>query len=293
VLTTLNGGTNWYGAEITGAPILDTTDSDIQPTGLAASAGSLAKVAAADHVHTSSVIGSVTVTGSPAAGNVPTVTSDPTVAEWQTPAAGVTLDTSDIPQPNGNGNAGTGGQAAVSNHVHPSGGGWAPSHFGWQAWAYDPNALTSGVTQAANVVLLVGLQLGQAIPITKVYFALSAAAVTVTGAQAGVYNASGTLLVSADASARVQTTAFQAVTVSSTTIGPGLVWAALVGQATTMYGVYRGAAAVSGPVSNLGLPAASTRYGTYSAGVSGGTLPSSITPSGITQVASQFWAAAA
>jgi hypothetical protein len=98
---------------------LDTTASDIQPLGTRA-AGSSSLAAAADHVHaTTNIIDGVTVSGVPVAGNAITATSG-TTANWQTPAAGVTLDTTatDI-QPLGTRAAGATGKAADAGHVHP------------------------------------------------------------------------------------------------------------------------------------------------------------------------------
>ena len=97
---------------------LDSTSGDIQPLGTQA-AGSSGQAARADHVHaTSSVINGVTVSGTPASGKVPTCTSG-SAATWQTPAGGVTLDTTstDI-QPLGVQAAGSSGQAAAADHVH-------------------------------------------------------------------------------------------------------------------------------------------------------------------------------
>jgi hypothetical protein len=97
---------------------LDTTATDIQPLGTRA-AGSTGQAADAGHIHaTTSVINGVTVSGTPATGKSITCTSG-SAATWQTPAAGVTLDTtsSDI-QPLGVQAAGSSGQAAAADHVH-------------------------------------------------------------------------------------------------------------------------------------------------------------------------------
>jgi hypothetical protein len=67
-----------------------------------------------------STIDGVTVSGTPSTGQSITATS-PTTANWQTPAAGVTLDStaSDI-QPLGSRAAGSVGKAADAGHVHPA-----------------------------------------------------------------------------------------------------------------------------------------------------------------------------
>ena len=99
---------------------LDATAGDIQPLGTQA-AGSTGKAADAGHVHAStSVIDGVAVSGIPVLGNTITAT-DGTHANWQTPAAGVTLDTTatDIVAA-GTQAAGATGKAADAGHVHPT-----------------------------------------------------------------------------------------------------------------------------------------------------------------------------
>jgi len=99
---------------------LDGTGTDIQPLGVQA-AGSSGQAAKADHVHaTTSILNGVTVSGTPASGKVPTCTSS-SAATWQTPASGVTLDStsSHIAVLAASGVAGSIGQAADSGHQHP------------------------------------------------------------------------------------------------------------------------------------------------------------------------------
>lgn len=107
--------------EASGAGVaLDSTSSDIQPLGTRA-AGSTGLAADAGHIHaTTSIIDGVTVSGTPVSGNVITATSG-TAANWQTPAGGVTLDSTagDLQPDAVTAVAGSVGKAADAGHQHP------------------------------------------------------------------------------------------------------------------------------------------------------------------------------
>jgi hypothetical protein len=98
---------------------LDSTSGDIAALGTQA-AGTNTQAARADHVHpATSIINGVTVSGSPSSGKSIVCTSG-SAATWSTPAAGVTLDTSDNPAALGSASPGVSGQASPADHVHPS-----------------------------------------------------------------------------------------------------------------------------------------------------------------------------
>jgi hypothetical protein len=119
-LTVGSGATSLTWVTPAAGVTLDGTGTDIQPLG-AQSAGSSGQAAKADHVHaTTSIIDGVTVSGTPATGKVPICTSS-SAATWQTPASGVTLDStaSDIHALAASAVAGSVGQAADAGHIHP------------------------------------------------------------------------------------------------------------------------------------------------------------------------------
>ena len=111
------GQASWQpgGAGVT----LDSTNGDIAALGTQ-SAGFLGTAARADHIHpTTSIINGVAVSGTPALNKTITCT-DATHATWSTPAAGVTLDTTDNPAGLAAASPGVSGQASPADHVHPT-----------------------------------------------------------------------------------------------------------------------------------------------------------------------------
>src|ERR1039458_7174538 len=96
-----------------------------------------------------SVIDSVTLTGTPTSGQVPTATSG-TAAHWSTPAAGVTLDTTpgDIAALGTQYQGGI-GKAADAGHVHPTTGVVLTSSF-------PLNQNTTGTAAGLSSTLAIG-----------------------------------------------------------------------------------------------------------------------------------------
>ena len=147
---------------------LDGTSGDIQPLGVQA-AGSSGQAAKADHVHaTTSVINGVTVSGTPASGKVPTCTSS-SAATWQTPASGVTLDTtgSHIAVLAASGVAGSIGEAADSGHQHPWTGLALLSGAAFTGAVSCTKAVTSGVVALTDAsTISVNAALGNTFRVT-------------------------------------------------------------------------------------------------------------------------------
>lgn len=122
-LTGATAPSRWVGGTASGAPASGTfgagdfvvdTSGDVWVCTAAGSPGTWKGLSG-----NASAIDGVTVTGTPVAGNVITATSA-TAADWQTPAAGVTLDTNaaDIQAVGAAAAAGSTGKASDAGHVH-------------------------------------------------------------------------------------------------------------------------------------------------------------------------------
>jgi hypothetical protein len=167
-LTVGSGATSLTWVTPAAGVTLDGTGTDIQPLGVQ-SAGSSGQAAKADHVHaTTSVLNGVTVSGSPATGKVPICTSS-SAATWQTPASGVTLDTTsaDIAALGASASWGSGSLAAASTHVHPSTGVALLAGAAFTGAVSSTKAVTSGVVSLTDAgTIAVNAALGNTFRVT-------------------------------------------------------------------------------------------------------------------------------
>lgn len=220
-----------------------------------------------------------------------------------------TLDGVTAPFHNGGGNTtlivgrdvgfGPTGSVTGSNVTDP----WGASDLGYAAVAFDPLMQTS--TGTANLITagtlnLIGLQLRIPATIADLDLWVIGAGAGLTTALAGLYNSAGTLIGhtgsqtagwASAGTAPVQLALTAQVTNSLTDLVPGLYWVGLLGAGTTMpsFSQAPGSAAGSGNVVTNGriASAAVARYATNGSGLS--ALPTSFTPSGLTQSHVAAW----
>lgn len=176
---------------------------------------------------------------------------------------------------------------------------WIPSDADFLAWTFDPVACSTGDAPALNTITLARINVRAARSCTSVAIAVTAAGVGLTtgenfvglyvGQAVGTYTAGQLVGTSVD-----QTSAWGSTGVKAGTLAAGPValpaafyWAAILPNGGTAPSIAR-AANVSSSLSNLGMSAAYSRAATAGAGT---VLAASITPSSLTQISSQRWAA--
>jgi hypothetical protein len=167
-------------------------------------------------------------------------------------------------------------------------GNWDPDDHGIISWAYDPVIGSTGSAVTAGVLSLTRLNVKQAVTATSIYWHNNSAG-TVTSGQnfIGLYDSTGTRLVSSAIAGTSVATGFKTQTISQALL-PGFYWVAFLFNGTTMPQPIRLATYGASPI-NVGLSAAQTRFGTILTGQT--SLPTSFTPSSIAQSALSLWAA--
>lgn len=176
------------------------------------------------------------------------------------------------------------GKATVSGTVVaenlPSAGGWSPTDHGLKAWTFDPNMVAGGSLLSAGVVKLDRINVRAPVVVRTAYFWTSVAGSSLTADQnfIGLYNSTGTLLVSVDADVPFAATAgLQTVALGTAlALAEGFYWFAWLTNGGTAPTVARGTAVTGGTgVINLGLAAATFRSATNGTGQT--ALPASLT----------------
>jgi hypothetical protein len=168
-----------------------------------------------------------------------------------------------------------------------------PLDYSFLGWAYDPAAAGTNSNFTGGVIQLVRIPLRATRTITNVVLYIGTAGATLTAGScwAGLYDSSGNRLgqTADQASAWTSTgTKTMAISGGPLSLAEGYYWVAFVATGTTIPSFLR-ASGVGGAAINVGLAAASTRFGTY--GTSQTTLPSTITPASIGQSNNAWWAA--
>lgn len=173
---------------------------------------------------------------------------------------------------------------------------WLPDDagIGWLAWTYDPVACSVGSAPTNNTITLARINIRQPITVTNVIWAITAIGGGLTSGQnfIGLYNSAGTLIGrSADQTTAWGTAGFQIAALAGGpfSVPAGFYWAAVLPNETagTVPSFVRSANTTI-TISNLGMGAAFSRTATAGTGTS---LPDSITPSSLTPIVAQFWAA--
>lgn len=174
---------------------------------------------------------------------------------------------------------------------------WTPADMGLLAWNYDMAATASGGSTAlatAGTLYTVGIPVRTAISVTNIVTVLTVNGGTLTSGQcfAALYQGAGGALIGVSAD---QTTAWGAgatklVTMALAsgpfTVQPGIVQAAFWFNGTTGPTFYKTTS--SSVTSNLGLAAASSRFGTADTGKTT-TAPSTLGT--ISAASNGYWAA--
>lgn len=166
-----------------------------------------------------------------------------------------------------------------------------PRSRGLIAWSTDPANVSTGTTMTLGTVYLVGVYVSASVNATKIYWGFTTTAVTSPAAGqcfVGLYNSSGTRLVTAAVESVANATGLNATTISSTALTPGLYWVGLVFNGSSAGTHYR-AGSLTSSVLNIGTTAATSQFATN--GTSQTSLPSSITPASNTGSATAFFVA--
>jgi hypothetical protein len=163
-----------------------------------------------------------------------------------------------------------------------------PSSHGLIAWNGDPTVATSSIAGTSGTAYLMAVYVPRSVTTSKVWFIVGAtAAATVSSAQVGIYDSTGALVASADASAAFNNASTIASVNLAASLTAGRYWVGYVMAAQTMPTLCRPAAVTAAQL-NLNLTASTARYAVNGTGLS--ALPASITPSSNdTASARAFW----
>jgi hypothetical protein len=189
--------------------------------------------------------------------------------------------------------AGAIGKSADSGHVHPASS-ITPADQGMLAWSLDLDSAASGVTLVAGTVYLNKIPIRSAITATYLWFTTtSAGSGASSGSYVGLYSSAGTLLTgSSDLGASITNSNHQVALTTPQSLTAGFVWAAIVTNQASTQPSLRSPFNYTYVVSpNIGLSAATARVAIPgTSGTSQTSLPSSFTPSALTNVnAAQIW----
>lgn len=173
--------------------------------------------------------------------------------------------------------------------------GFTPADCGFLAWNYDLGLAASATTPTTNVVNLIRINIRQAISVTNVNLAVSAAGSGLTSGQnfTGLYNSAGTLIgTSADQTTPWGTSGPKtaALTGGPFALAAGtFVWVAVVSNTgTSTPNFFRTVSGVASAI-NIGFTAATARFATN--GTATTALASSITPGSNALAGVGYWAA--
>jgi hypothetical protein len=155
-----------------------------------------------------------------------------------------------------------------------------PQDHGLISWSSDPTMQNTGTVFTNGTVYLTKVYVRNRATLTNIHWWVATAGVTPTSGQneVGIYNSSGTRLISANVDASITSTGLKSTAVTSTVLPAGWYWVAFVFNAATPPALMRGngAAGVTTAM-NIGLTASFLRYATN--GTVQTVLPATITPS--------------
>ena len=160
------------------------------------------------------------------------------------------------------------------------------------AWTQDPATASSGFTLSAGVVYLSKIKItSRSTVVSNILYGVTTLGSALTAGQCfvGLYNSSGTLLVSsADQSGVMNTTGLKTAAITPQTLAVGSYYVAFLANGTGTLPAVAGGGGVSSAV-NAGLTTGTARFLNTAAGNT--TLPATITLSSQTQNIAARWAA--
>ncbi|WPH58317.1 hypothetical protein SEA_ALONE_13 [Streptomyces phage Alone3] len=160
------------------------------------------------------------------------------------------------------------------------------------AWTQDPATATSGFTLSTGVVYLSKIKItSRSTVVSNILYGVTTLGSALTAGQCfvGLYNSSGTLLVSsADQSGVMNTTGLKTAAITPQTLAVGSYYVAFLANGTGTLPAVAGGGGVSSAV-NAGLTTGTARFLNTAAGNT--TLPATITLSSQTQNIAARWAA--
>jgi hypothetical protein len=172
---------------------------------------------------------------------------------------------------------------------------FAPSDFGWKAWAYDPAVPTTGTLGTGGVLYLTRLILRRAATIANLYFYVQTAGVSLTNVGVGLWKASDKSLIQSLVNSGGATTAgwqsggLKTCAITSSALAAGAYYAGYWATGTTQPSMLR--CATGGSTFNAGTVLASGNGLRFAAADTGltTTAPSSFTQTG--NAPAGYWAA--
>jgi hypothetical protein len=155
-----------------------------------------------------------------------------------------------------------------------------PVNHGFTGWTYDPSLALNTSLLTNGTVYLSKIHIPDDVTVTKIYWWVTAVAVTPTSNQnfVGLYSSAGTRLATTNVNADVTSTGLKSTTITGQALTAGsFVWVAMVFNAATAPTIARatGSGGLATAV-NAGLTSATYRFATN--GTSQTSLPASITP---------------
>lgn len=151
-----------------------------------------------------------------------------------------------------------------------------PAKHSMIAWTFDPVNAVSSVAAISQSLYLNAVYVTKSVTTSKIWYAIgSTAGAGVTAANAGVYNAAGTLLGQVDISASLGANNVFSATLA-VALTPGMYWLAFAINATTMPNPLR-TNPVDAGMYTVNQTASTARFAVNGTTVTG-TLPASITP---------------
>lgn len=193
------------------------------------------------------------------------------------------LYTTSFPSVSVAGNATITGSETVTGSLSVAGnacGETLPANHGIVAWTYDPSLAPNASLLTNGTVYLAAVYAQRSVSITKIYWWVTAVAVTPTASQnfVGIYDSTGARLQTTNVDADITSTGLKTTTITSQAITAGsFYWVAFVFNAATAPTLARATGTTgASSVVVMGQTAATYRFATNGTGQT--SLPASITP---------------
>jgi len=161
--------------------------------------------------------------------------------------------------------------------------------YGLLGWTHDPASVGTGQLLTNGTLYLSRINVGASGTVTKLFWGINSGGVSPTAGQnfVGLYDSTGTRLVSVGVDARVTSTGLFTENVSQA-VTPGYYWFGMLFNAGTAPQVYR-SQSLNATLANTNLSASQARWATNGTGLT--ALPASITPASNTVSQNALYAA--